>query len=55
MRPLGKISNLFIYFFMKRFYIQKKYKMQTSDFHSDTFIHLKRDKKIGGFLCLRCF
>ena len=37
------ISSLFI-FFMKRFYTQKKHKMQTSHFHSDIFIRLKSIK-----------
>ena len=32
------------YFFMKKFYTQKKHKMQTSDFHSDIFIRLKSIK-----------
>ena len=29
---------------MKKFYTQKKHKMQTSDFHSDIFIRLKTIK-----------
>ena len=37
------ISSLFI-FFIKRFYTQKKHKIQTSDFHSDVFIRLKSIK-----------
>ena len=47
MRSLGEISGLFIYlffFFMKRFYIQEKHKMQASDIHSDIFIRLKSIK-----------
>ena len=32
------------YFFMKKFYTQKKHKMQTSNFYSDIFIHLKSIK-----------
>ena len=39
------IRDNFRAFFTKRFYTQKKRKMQTSDFHSDVFIRPESIKK----------
>ena len=44
MRSLGEILSLLTYVFVKRFYIQKKHKMQIRDFHSDIFVLLKSIK-----------
>ena len=41
------LKSLFIYLFIftKNFYTHRKYRKQTSDFHTDVFIRLKSIKK----------